>query len=119
MNAVASIFLVMELKRDLICRTSDALDCTRREEGETDDRSSSRARCLPRTPMILASFLHPRGDPLKSPVSDCRRNSSVRRQDCDSASGDGGSRRFAADASVIASAVATVKEERLVRVEES
>jgi hypothetical protein len=61
--------------------------------------------------MILASFLHPRGDPLKSPVSDCRRNSSARRQDCDAASGDGGSRRFAADASVVASAVAAGTEE--------
>ena len=118
MNAVASIFLVMKLKRDLICRARDALDCTRREEGDTDDRSSSRARCLPRTP-ILSSFLHPKGDSLRSPVSDCRRSSSARRQDCDAASGDGGSRRFAADASVVASAVATVKEERLVRVEES
>jgi len=103
----------------LICRAGDALDCTRREEDKTDD-TSSRTRCLPRTP-ILSSFLHPKGDSLKSPVSDCRRSSSAR-QDCDAASGNG-SRRFA-DASV-ASATTTTradsfrKEEKLVKIEES
>ncbi|XP_066386478.1 protein SOSEKI 3-like [Miscanthus floridulus] len=100
-------------------RAGDALDCTRREEDKTDD-TSSRTRCLPRTP-IVSSFLHPKGDSLKSPVSDCRRSSSTR-QDCDAASGNG-SRRFA-DASV-ASATTTTradsfrKEEKLVKIEES
>ncbi|XP_066386331.1 protein SOSEKI 3-like [Miscanthus floridulus] len=100
-------------------RAGDALDCTRREEDKTDD-TSSRTRCLPRTP-IVSSFLHPKGDSLKSPVSDCRRSSSAQ-QDCDAASGNG-SRRFA-DASV-ASATTTTradsfrKEEKLVKIEES
>ncbi|PUZ37523.1 hypothetical protein GQ55_9G126600 [Panicum hallii var. hallii] len=96
-------------------RGGETLNCARSDEDTTD--TSSRSRCLPRTP-ILSSFLHPKSDTLKSPVSDCRRSSSAR-QDSDLASGDG-SRRFA-DAS-LASAAKTDsfrKEEKLVKIEES
>uniref|UniRef100_A0A804M269 SOSEKI DIX-like domain-containing protein n=1 Tax=Zea mays TaxID=4577 RepID=A0A804M269_MAIZE len=96
-------------------RAGEALDCTRREEDKADD-VSSRTRCLPRTP-ILSSFLHPKGDSLRSPVSDCRRSSSARR-DYDAASGDG-SRRFA-DASVASATTGAEsfrKEEKLVKIE--
>nr|CAB3493631.1 unnamed protein product [Digitaria exilis] len=96
-------------------RGGETLDCTRPDEDTTD--TSSRSRCLPRTP-ILSSFLHTKSDSLKSPVSDCRRSSSAR-QDCDMASRES-SRRFA-DAS-ITSAVKTDsfrKEDKLVKIEES
>nr|CAB3498934.1 unnamed protein product [Digitaria exilis] len=96
-------------------RGGETLDCTRPDEDITD--TSSRSRCLPRTP-ILSSFLHTKSDSLKSPVSDCRRSSSAR-QECDLASRES-SRRFA-DAS-ITSAVKTDsfrKEDKLVKIEES
>ncbi|XP_004982117.1 protein UPSTREAM OF FLC [Setaria italica] len=95
-------------------RGGGTLDCTRSDEDTTD--TSSRSRCLPRTP-ILSSFLHPKSDSLKSPVSDCRRSSSAR-QDCDLASGDG-SKRFA-DGSITSAAKADSfrKEEKLVKIEE-
>ncbi|CAL4926767.1 unnamed protein product [Urochloa decumbens] len=96
-------------------RGGETLDCTRPDEDTTD--TSSRSRCLPRTP-ILSSFLHPKSDSLKSPVSDCRRSSSAR-QDCDLASRDG-SKRFT-DASIVSAAKTDSfrKEEKLVKIEES
>ncbi|XP_062212093.1 protein SOSEKI 3-like [Phragmites australis] len=94
-------------------RSGEALDCTRPDEDTVD---TSRSRCLPRTP-ILSSFLHPKSDTLKSPISDCRRSSSAR-QDCDLASGDG-SGRFTDVSAAAARADSFRKEEKLVKIEES
>ncbi|KAK3146425.1 hypothetical protein QOZ80_3BG0265960 [Eleusine coracana subsp. coracana] len=92
-------------------RSGETLDCSRPDEDAMD---TSRSRCLPRTP-LLSSFLHPKSETLKSPISDCRRSSSTK-QDCDLASGDG-SRRFTDAAS--AKTDSFRKEEKLVKIEES
>jgi hypothetical protein len=94
-----------------IRRSKETLDCSRSDEGTMD---TSRSRCLPRTP-LLSSFLHPKSETLKSPISDCRKSSSTK-QDCDLASGDG-SRRFTDAASARTDSFR--KEEKLVKIEES
>lgn len=97
-------------------RSGETLDCARPDE---DTVNTSRSRCLPRTP-ILSSFLHPKSETLKSPVSDCRRSSSAG-PDCSLASGDG-SRRFtdASGASARLDSFRKEKEkEKLVKIEES
>ncbi|XP_062214924.1 protein SOSEKI 3-like [Phragmites australis] len=94
-------------------RSGETLNCSRPDEDTID---TSRSRCLPRTP-ILSSFLHPKSDTLKSPVSACRRSSSAG-QDCDLASGDG-SRRFTDASAASARADSFRKEEKLVKIEES
>jgi hypothetical protein len=93
-----------------IRRSKETLDCSRSDEGTMD---TSRSRCLPRTP-LLSSFLHPKSETLKSPISDCRKSST--KQDCDLASGDG-SRRFTDAASARTDSFR--KEEKLVKIEES
>ncbi|KAL5210189.1 hypothetical protein ABZP36_005812 [Zizania latifolia] len=96
-------------------RSSETLDCARANE---DKVNTSRARCLPRTP-ILSSFLHSKNDALKSPVSDCRRSSSAG-PDCSLASSADGSRRFTDAASRAPGRVESFrKEEKLVKIEES
>jgi hypothetical protein len=94
-----------------IRRSKETLDCSRSDE---DTMDTSRSRCLPRTP-LLSSFLHPKSETLKSPISDCRKSSSTK-QDGDLASGDG-SRRFTDAASARTDSFR--KEEKLVKIEES
>ncbi|XP_010231361.1 protein UPSTREAM OF FLC isoform X1 [Brachypodium distachyon] len=95
-------------------RGGETLDCARPDEEDT----VSRSRCLPRTP-ILSSFLHPKSEAHKSPVSDCRRSSSAG-QDSSIASVDGGSKRFT-DASVAPARIDSFRNEnkdKLVKIEE-
>lgn len=114
------IFLSFLMKHVLtheqtICRSNETLDCARPDE---DTVNTSRARCLPRTP-ILSSFLHPKSEAMKSPISDCRRSSSAG-PDCSLASSGDGSKRFIDATGAPGSRIDSFrKEEKLVKIEES
>nr|ABF98310.1 auxin-regulated protein, putative, expressed [Oryza sativa Japonica Group] len=96
-------------------RSNETLDCARPDE---DTVNTSRARCLPRTP-ILSSFLHPKSEAMKSPISDCRRSSSAG-PDCSLASSGDGSKRFIDATGAPGSRIDSFrKEEKLVKIEES